>query len=254
MLLTASGVAVDGPHGPLLRPTSLRVNSGEVAMVSGAPGAGHTALALALAGRMRPARGTVEIDGDGRTSGLRRRVAVVDTPGVSEPDPVLPLRAVIGEELAMAGRGTRPRSVVEWLTARGAGGYARNRFEDVPAPTRLALMLELAAMRPGTEVLVLTLPDRHGGSPVHWWPLLTEHAAAGRIVVVTCTDSSAALIGTPTARLGGDDDGAAETAPPTPADPGGRHGRGPTGTDTMQAVPAETGPQQEHTDRDEEAR
>ncbi|MDN5914315.1 MAG: hypothetical protein L0I76_04280 [Pseudonocardia sp.] len=233
MILTADGIAVDGPHGPLLRRTTVRVGSGEVALVSGAPGAGHTALALALAGRMRPIHGRVCLDGTDDPALLRRRVAVVDTPGISEPDPVLPLRAVVGEELAMAGRGTLPRSVVAWLDARGAAGFARTRFEDVPAPTRLALMLELAAMRPGVGVLVLTVPDRHGGSPQQWWPLVAEHAAAGRAVVVTCAQSSAELIGTLTARLGGDTD------PAPPAAPGGtsgaRHERGPTGT-TVQAL------------------
>ncbi|MBW0101908.1 ATP-binding cassette domain-containing protein [Pseudonocardia sp. KRD291] len=213
MILTADGVAVDGPHGPLLETTTFGVGSGEIALVSGAPGAGHTALALALAGRMRPSRGRVRLDGADDPALLRRRVAVVDTPGISEPEPVLPLRAVVGEELAMAGRGTLPHSVVAWLDARGAAGLARTRFEDVPAPTRLALMLELAAMRPGVGVLVLTLPDRHGGSPQQWWPLVAEHAAGGRAVVVTCAQSSAELIGTPTARLGEDgdtDDGGTE--------------------------------------------
>ncbi|OLL75294.1 hypothetical protein Ae168Ps1_3695c [Pseudonocardia sp. Ae168_Ps1] len=201
--LVADDVAVDGAHGPLLGGTSLRATPGGVLLVAGTPGSGHTALALCLAGRMRPTRGRITLGGDDDPARLRRAVAVVDTPGVSEPEPVLPLRTVVGEELAMAGRGTRPRSVVAWLAARGAEQWARTRFEDVPAPVRIALTTELAASRPGTAALVLTAPDRHGGTPVTWWQVAAEHARAGLAVIVTCTDASAALLGVPAVRLGG---------------------------------------------------
>ncbi|MBC3194117.1 ATP-binding cassette domain-containing protein [Pseudonocardia sp. C8] len=200
--LVADGIAVDGTHGPLLTPTSLHAVPGQVLLVAGPPGSGHTALALCLAGRMIPTRGRVTLDGDDSPARLRRAVAVVDTPGVSEPDPVLPLRTVVGEELAMAGRGTLPRAVVAWLAERGAEQWARARFEDVPAPVRITLTIELAAARPGVEILVLTAPDRHGGTPVTWWQTALMHAAAGRTVVVTCTESSAALLGVPAVRLG----------------------------------------------------
>ncbi|WP_224388712.1 ATP-binding cassette domain-containing protein [Pseudonocardia sp. ICBG1293] len=228
--LTAEGVAVDGAHGVLLAPTSLRAVPGSVLLVAGSPGSGHTALALALAGRMRPDHGTVTLDGDDDPRRLRRAVAVVDTPGVSEPEPVLPLRTVVGEELAMAGRGTTPRAVAEWLGARGAQTWVRSRFEDVPAAVRIGLMTALAASRPGIRVLVLTAPDRHGGTPVTWWQVASEHARAGFAVVVTCTEGSAALLGVPAVRLGGGDPGAV-TEPP------GRHARpdDPTGPLTVVA-------------------
>lgn len=228
--LVAEGVAVDGAHGVLLAPTSLRAVPGSVLLVAGTPGSGHTALALALAGRMRPDRGTVTLDGDDDPRRLRRAVAVVDTPGVSEPEPVLPLRTVVGEELAMAGRGTTPRAVTEWLGARGAESWVRSRFEDVPAPVRIGLMTALAASRPGVRVLVLTAPDRHGGTPVTWWQVASEHARAGFTVVVTCTEGSAALLGVPAVRLGGGDAGAFPEPP-------GRHSRpeDPTGPLTVVA-------------------
>ncbi|ANY06439.1 ATP-binding cassette domain-containing protein [Pseudonocardia sp. HH130630-07] len=201
--IVADGVSVRGAHGPLLEPTSLHAPRGRVVVVAGPPGSGHTALALCLAGRMRPSTGRVTLDGGDTADRLRRAVAVVDTPGVSEPEPVLPLRTVVGEELAMAGRGTLPRSVVAWLDERGAGQWARTRFEDVPAPVRITLMTGLAASRPGTEVLVLTAPDRHGGTPAAWWQVACEQAGAGLAVVVTCAESTAALLGVPVVRLGG---------------------------------------------------
>ncbi|MEJ8281977.1 hypothetical protein [Pseudonocardia spirodelae] len=227
--LVADGVAVDGTHGRLLAPTSLRAEPGSVLLVAGAPGSGHTALALALAGRMRPDGGGVTLDGDDDPRALRRAVAVVDTPGVSEPEPVLPLRTVVGEELAMAGRGTTPRAVAEWLTARGAQSWVRSRFEDVPAPVRIGLMTALAASRPGVRVLVLTAPDRHGGTPVTWWQVAAEHARAGFAVVVTCTEGSAALLGVPAVRLGGGHAGALP-------EPAGRHARPEDPTGPLPAV------------------
>ncbi|MBB3665390.1 energy-coupling factor transporter ATP-binding protein EcfA2, partial [Prauserella sediminis] len=42
------------------------------------------------------------------------RVAVVDAPGVSEPDDALPLRVVVGEELALAGRPANKAAVSRW--------------------------------------------------------------------------------------------------------------------------------------------
>ena len=73
--LVAEGLAVDGTHGVLLAPTSLRAVPGSVLLVAGTPGSGHTALALALAGRMRPDHGTVTLDGDDDPRRLRRAVA-----------------------------------------------------------------------------------------------------------------------------------------------------------------------------------
>ncbi|BBF99271.1 MULTISPECIES: ATP-binding cassette domain-containing protein [Pseudonocardia] len=241
--LVADGVTVDGPHGPLLATTSLRVTAGSILLVAGTPGSGHTALALCLAGRMRPTRGRVSFGGDGADDPdrLRRAVAVVDTPGVSEPDPALPLRTVIGEELAMAGRRAWPRAVGEWLAGRGAEQWAGTRFEDVPAPTRIALMTELAAARPGIEAVVLTAPDRHGGTPVTWWQIAAGHAAAGLAVVVTCSETSAALLGVPPVLLGG--------GHPDPAlDPGGRHTRPPdpdAGTGPLTVVTTDPGTEPE---------
>ncbi len=44
-----------------------------------------TVLGLMAAGRMKPDNGTVTIDGAANTRELRRRVALIDAPTVSEP-------------------------------------------------------------------------------------------------------------------------------------------------------------------------
>jgi ABC-type hemin transport system ATPase subunit len=190
-VLRAIGVRVDARPVPLLEPTSLEVRSGERLLVAGDPGHGHTALALALGGRLAVDAGSVELDG--RRSGrlLRRSVALVDVPGVSEPDAVVPLRAVVAEELAMAGLPTRHGAVQEFLAARGLDHLAGFPLEAVPPAARTRVLAEIAASRPGVLALVLTVPDRFGGPARPWWELARELAAAGFAVVVTCTDPSA---------------------------------------------------------------
>jgi hypothetical protein len=190
-LLRAVGIRVDARPLPLLEPTSLAVRTGERLLVAGEPGHGHTALALALAGRLKVDAGFVELDGSRSGRALRRAVALVDVPGVSEPDPVLPLGTVVAEELAMASRPTRHGAVRDFLDQRGLGHLAGAPLEAVPPGPRLRILAGIAARRPGVLAVVTTVPDRFGGDPAEWWGLAAELAAAGLAVVVTCTDASA---------------------------------------------------------------
>jgi energy-coupling factor transporter ATP-binding protein EcfA2 len=195
-------VAVDGPHAPLLRPTSVTLQDGQVRLAAGLPGEGHTALALVATGRMRPSAGRVTLDGSAEAAGLRRALAIVDAPSVSEPDGALPLATVVGEELAMAGRPAGRRAVADRLAAAGAAAHARDRYEDVPAPLRLDLLARLAADRPGVRGLVITAPDRHGHEPRAWFEPAGELAASGLAVLVTCLETSAAALGAEPALIG----------------------------------------------------
>ena len=190
-LLRAVGVRVDARPLPLLEPTTLAVRSGERLLVAGEPGHGHTALALALGGRLKVDAGSVELDGSRSGRALRRAVALVDVPGVSEPDAVLPLRTVVAEELAMAGLPTRHGAVQDFLDERGLGALAHRPLEAVPPGPRLRVLAEIASRRPGLIAVVTTVPDRLGGDPADWWSLAGELAATGLAVVVTCTDASA---------------------------------------------------------------
>ncbi|HYY11688.1 MAG TPA: ABC transporter ATP-binding protein [Kineosporiaceae bacterium] len=190
-LLRAVGVRVDARPLPLLEPTTVSVASGQRLLVAGEPGHGHTALALALGGRLAVDAGHVELDGSRSGRALRRAVALVDVPGVSEPDPVLPLRTVVAEELAMAGLPTRHGAVQAFLDERGYGDLAGRTLEAVPPGPRLRILAGIAARRPGVIAVVTTVPDRFGGDPADWWGLAGELAATGLAVVVSCTDASA---------------------------------------------------------------
>lgn len=165
MRIQSMAIAVDGPHSPLLRPTSATIESGTVTIVDGPPGAGHTAFSLALAGRLIPSAGQVLVDGDADGPRLRREVAVVDAPDVSEPDDVVSLATAIGEELAMAEMPARHGAVREFLAEHDADEWVDARVEDVPPDVRFRLLAYAAAHRPGTGALVLCCPDRYGAAP-----------------------------------------------------------------------------------------
>jgi hypothetical protein len=200
----AQRVGVIGPHGPMLRPTTLRIAPGELVLVAGHPGTGHTALALLLSGRMRPTTGSVLLDGHEDLAALRKRVALVDAAEVNEPEAALTLSTIVGEELAMVGQRSGRKAVADWLTERGADEHANTRFEFVPPDVRCAVLLELAAARPGVEALVMDSPDRYHGTPEAWLALAREHVTPERSVVALCTTATARLLDVPAARLGQD--------------------------------------------------
>lgn len=215
MEIRAERVGVDGPHGPLLQPTSLRVRDGEITLVTGEPGLGHTTLALALAGRIRPSSGTVTLDGRADAAALRKHVVLVDAPDVNEPEDGLKLSSAIAEELTNAGQPANRKAVREWLQTQDADVYADQRVENVPAAVRTRLLVELAGSRPGVQALMIDTPDRHISDPGTWWPLALRQAERGLAVVVLCSPTTADFLPIPAARLGQDDQ-----PDPTPVFPG----------------------------------
>lgn len=219
MEITAHAISVRGPHAPMLRPTSAAVGKHQVVVAAGDPGAGHTALSLAIAGRLRPDGGEVRLDGRADETELRRRVAVVDTPGITEPDDALPVRTIVGEELAIAGRRAGRRAVRSWISEHDLEEYADRRFEHVPHGVRTRLLSELTVARPEVEAVVLTLPDRFGGDPHDWLETAKDLAGRGYAVLVTCTAASARLLDVRHAQLGSLDQPAPLDIAPTEPEP-----------------------------------
>ncbi len=175
-------------------------------------------VSLLLAGRLRADSGVVELDGRDDPDALRRRVALVDTPMVAEPDAGLAVRLVVAEELQFAGRPARRADVDALLRRHGIADAAREPFRALPTAARIRLLAELALARPGVDALVVTSPERHGGDPAAWYPHLAALAAVGRtIVVITDAPTArqlASLVEPVETRL--------ETPAPRPADPESR--------------------------------
>ncbi|WP_258175355.1 hypothetical protein [Actinopolyspora mortivallis] len=193
---------MNGPHGPLLEPTSLRARSGELLLVTGPPRSGRTALALVLSGRLRPDRGTVLRNGRRNPARLRETVSVIDAPGITEPEGALELTEIVGEGLSLAGRRCGRKAVRRWITGRGLDEWAHTRFEQLPPRIRTRVLLDLGRAPRGTEALVLDCPDRHGDDPLNWYPAAREAAEHGYAVVVVCSPHSADDLNAPTVRIG----------------------------------------------------
>ena len=153
-------------------------------------------MALALAGRLRLDTGTVSLDWDRSLQVLQAAVALVDVPGVSEPDEMVTFRTILGEELAMARHKPSAAAIDRWL---GDYDLATNvTTEAVPPKARLEILGRMAALRPDTLFLVLTYPERLG-LPVEDWldmanGLADELAGSGFKPGVLVTASPAVAI------------------------------------------------------------
>ncbi|GII97745.1 hypothetical protein CLV28_2105 [Sediminihabitans luteus] len=201
MQITLDQVRVDGRRDPLLAPFSGTLATRERVLVAAEPGHGHTALALVATGRMRPAGGSVVLDaGDRAVVGartLRDVSAVVDVPGITEPDDALTVADVVAEGLTFAGLRAWPGDVARWIAAYACGSALdrRARVDQLAGPDRTALLTALAAARPDVRFLVLVLPDRHGGDPHATWELARHYAEQGYGVLVGATRATARLLG-----------------------------------------------------------
>lgn len=173
-----------GRREQALPATSARFASGEVALVVAETAQRPTVLGLIASGRMRPDTGRVEIDGRVDAAAQRRRIALVDAPGVSEPEPNVTLAGVTAEELMFAGRRSDPLAVQRWLGEHDLAAAASLPVSNVDPGDRLRALCELAVLRHGVEGFVLVSPDRHGGEPSAWWAIACEFAARGLAVLV----------------------------------------------------------------------
>ncbi|AKT52318.1 hypothetical protein [Arsenicicoccus sp. oral taxon 190] len=198
MALIAHQAGVDGPHGPLLLPTSLAARKGEVTLVAGDPGPALTTLALALGGRVPLDHGEITCNGDPSGHVRRERVVLVDVPGVTEPEPSLPLHVVVGEELALAGLPARRQDIHRFLAAHDAVERSRDRWETLDPSEHIHWLAQIAVERAGATAVVLTSPDRWGGDPRGWHVVARELAERDLVVVVLATHNSLRLLGAQT--------------------------------------------------------
>ena len=165
----------------------------------------RTALALLLSGRMKPCDGRVSWDGSDRLKARRLASALVDSPGVNEPEQHLSVRDLVTEDLALIPRRYRGALVDgPWLKVNSFEDIADLWTEQLNPSRRLELLTALALANPHTDLLVVDSPDRHSPDPADWLPGLQRLASdAGRPLAVAATvrslppswDGPAAAIG-----------------------------------------------------------
>ncbi|QIG38923.1 hypothetical protein G5T42_05005 [Microbacterium sp. 4R-513] len=196
MRVTVADVS-KGREGIALPATSVEFASGRAELVVAETEQRPTILGLIATGRMRPDSGSVTIDGRTDAAALRRRLALVDAPDVSEPAANVAVAGIVAEELMFAGRRSDPLAALRWLDEHGAQELTRVPIADVAPARRLRLLLELATLRRGVDGVVLVSPDRHGGDPREWWALAQEFAARGLAVLVVAGEAAASVLAAP---------------------------------------------------------
>ena len=183
-----------GRNGQALPLTSLEFHTGSVRFALAETEQRPTVLGLIASGRMRPGSGRVSIDGSTDTKALRRRVALVDAPDVSDPHPDIALAGVVGEELMFAGVGATPLHARRWLAQLGYAELASVPIGSIDPAARVRILCELAILREGVDGIVLVSPDRHGGSPDGWWRIAGEFADRGYAMLVIVGGSAAVAL------------------------------------------------------------
>ncbi|MGV9800122.1 ATP-binding cassette domain-containing protein [Mycobacterium sp. NPDC003449] len=83
--ITARGITMRGPWGPVYGPIDLDIAEGGVTVLRAPSGTGRTALLMTLAGRMRPAGGSLTVFGRDRAARIFRVAALA---GIEELDTV----------------------------------------------------------------------------------------------------------------------------------------------------------------------
>jgi hypothetical protein len=96
-LITATGLGVDGEHGPLFSDIDLELTKGFHAIqMPGGPE--QTVLLLALAGRVKPTRGTVNVLGDTQPRAIRRHCAIAAFDDIDDLEETVTVQTVVAEQ------------------------------------------------------------------------------------------------------------------------------------------------------------
>jgi hypothetical protein len=185
-VLSVQQLQINGRRDDLLPATSLQVRRGELLLVAGEGQDQRTALALALSGRMKPSNGILSWDATTKTKKIRLSSALVDSPGVNEPEQHLSVRDLVTEDLSLIPRRYRGALLSKpWLKVNSFEDIAGLWIEQIPAARRLELLTALALADPATDLLVVDSPDRHSADPSAWLPRLQALASdAGRPLAV----------------------------------------------------------------------
>jgi ABC-type Mn2+/Zn2+ transport system ATPase subunit len=96
-LITATGLGVNGEHGPLFSDIDLALSEGFHAIqMPGGPG--QTALLLTLAGRFKPSQGTLTVLGDTTPRAIRRHCAIAAFSDIDELEESVTVQTVLAEQ------------------------------------------------------------------------------------------------------------------------------------------------------------
>jgi ABC-type cobalamin/Fe3+-siderophores transport system ATPase subunit len=136
-VITATGLGVDGEHGPLFSGIDLALPEGFHAIqMPGGPG--QTTLLMTLAGRFKPTHGTLTVRGETTPRAIRRHCAIAAFPDIDELDESVTVQTVLAEQR---------RWLAPWYAQipREAGQSKMTEvFGDIPPPSPATYIVELS--------------------------------------------------------------------------------------------------------------
>lgn len=206
-LITARGLTVQTPSGPVFGPLDLDIPGGATVAVIGDPDAGKSSLLLALTGRMHGTRGELRVAGiDGRTHSrrIRKITSVARIDQVIVPEWTLSLDDCITERgLADAcPPGSRLPNFLHTAGLMGLDVRRNQMFRQLTPADQTRAAVALATIQP-PKVVVLDDLDRGANlrDQEQLWAGLQALAAEGVTVIATTTEPAAVPAGVMTLKL-----------------------------------------------------
>ncbi|WP_432930535.1 ABC transporter ATP-binding protein [Microbispora sp. CA-135349] len=199
--VAARGLGVRGGHGWVYRHVSLHAAPGTLTVVTGEAGSGRTSLLLTLAGRMKPAEGTLTVGGLAAPRRIRQVSALGLFPQVNPLDDALSVREHLQERSRTHGFLWRRRHPD---AGRSALAHARLDPDALPHGDRTPVreLTRDQAVRLGVALALLDQPglllvdDADTGIPAgrrhELWDTLRGLADGGLTVIAACTDAEEA--------------------------------------------------------------
>ena len=136
-VITATGLGVDGEHGPLFSGINLALPAGFHAIqMPGGPG--QTTLLLTLAGRFKPTHGALTVHGETKPRAIRRHCAIAAFPDIDELEESVTVQTVLAEQR---------RWLAPWYAQipREAGQAKLSEvFGETPPPSPETYIVELS--------------------------------------------------------------------------------------------------------------
>lgn len=136
-LIIASGLGVDGEHGPLFSDIDLALTPGfQAIQMPGGPG--QTTLLLTLAGRLKPSHGTVTVLGDSEPRAIRRHCSIAAFADIDDLEEMVTVQTVLAEQR---------RWLAPWYSrvpAEAGQAELGEVFGEIPPPSAGSFIVELS--------------------------------------------------------------------------------------------------------------
>jgi len=156
--VTARGILMSGPWGPVYGPVDLDVEPGGVTVLICPAGSGRTALLMTLAGRMKPQSGQLEVFGRNRARGIFAHAALAGIDELDTVDESVTVRDLVTEQLRWDAAWYR---LVRRADAEDVARICRPVFGELPLPPLHEYVEELTEL----DRLLLRIALANTGAP-----------------------------------------------------------------------------------------